>query len=212
MGNYILIVLLTIGGLAGCAKEDSNDQLRERAKIEEEGQNEKVRERARQMESDLADRHFYYNAIEGEFEGTLTVDKENYKIRFTFSRSLPPYSGSRIRELSEIENDLNNLYFHMQVVQWHPDDPASAVGCRVTGIRPNMDEGEFVIASSDCPNLYSVLLSEGGSKPFNDKKQKAIDLSERIKSKALSQIDNLIGYVQPSSVSSKYAFAVKRVN
>lgn len=207
-----VLVLLALLGLAACAEKDGNDRLKEKAKIEEEGQLEKTRERARQMEKDLADRHYYYNAVEGEFEGTLTANNENYKIRFTFARNIPPYTGSRVRELSEVENDLNNLFFHMQVVQWHPDDPASAVGCRVTGIRPNMDEGVFVVASSDCPNLYNVFLSEGGSQSFKNKNQKAIDLSEKIKSKEIEQVDSLIGYVQPSSVSAKYPFSVRRVN
>lgn len=212
MKNLVFITLAMALALTGCAEEDSNSQLKERAKIEEEGQLEKVRERARQMESDLADRHYFYNALEGEYTGTLTVDNENYKIRFTFARSLPPYTGDRIRELSEIESDLNNLFFHMQVVQWHPEDVSSAVGCRVTDIRPNMDEGTFTIASSDCPNLYTVFLSEGGSQSFKGRDQKAIDLASKIKTKAVSQVDNLIGFVQPSSVSAKYAFSVRRTN
>jgi hypothetical protein len=210
-GKVLLAVLLTAVGLVGCAKEDRDDQLRQRARIEEEGQLEKTRERALKMESDLADRHYFYGAIEGEYEGSLTVGADNYKIAFAFNRTIPPYTGDRVRELSEIEYDINTLSIHMKALQWHPDDVDTAVPCKVSGVRPNMDEGQFVVASSECQNIYTVLLSVGGAKSFNDKKQKAIDLAEKIKNREVTEVSNLIGYVQLSTVPGKFPFAVRRV-
>lgn len=211
MKGKIFLAAIALLGLSACAEKDDKNNLKERARLEEEGQQQKVQERARKMEADLADRHYFYNAFEGEYLGSLTVGNQEYRIRFTFARSLPPYTGDRVRELSEIENDLNNLFFHMQVVQWHPADTSTAVGCRVTGIRPNMEEGQVVIASNDCPNLYTVMISEGGAQAFTQKEQKAQGLAARIKNKELSEVTSLIGYVQPSSVSARYAFTVTRV-
>lgn len=211
MKGRILFIALSLLGLSACAEKDDKNNLREKARLEEEGQQQKVQERARRMEEELADRHFFYNAFEGEYLGSLTVGNQEYSVRFTFARSLPQYMGDRVRELSEIENDINNLFFHMQVVQWHPADTSTAVGCRVTGIRPNMEEGQVVIASNDCTNLYTVMISEGGARAFTEKEQKAQNLATRIKNKELSAITNLIGYVQPSSVSARYAFTVRRV-
>jgi len=212
MKTYIFIAFLAVSGLFGCAKEDDEGQLKQRAKLEEEGQQEKIRERAVQMEKDLASRHDFYGALEGEYEGTVAVQNENYKIRFTFARSIPPYTGDRIRELSEIEADLTNLFFHMQVVQWHAEDNSSAVGCRVTGIRPNIEQGQFVVASSECPNLYAVMISEGGSNSFKDKSNKAKNLSKKIRENKIALVPYVIGSVQPSSISDKYAFSAKRVS
>lgn len=202
-------------GLVACAEKDGNDRLKEKAKIEQEQQSDverkKLQERAQKMEVDLANRHYFYNSLEGEFEGSLTVKDETYKIRFVFARSIPPYTGERIRELSEIENDINNLFFHMQVVQWHPADNSSAVGCRVTGIRPNMDLGSFVVASNDCPNLYSLFISNV-KQSLQNRSKIAIDYAERVRRREIKTVDNLVGFVQPSSISTKYPFAVKRIN
>lgn len=211
----VLVLTMALIGLAACAEKDGDGRLREKAQIEQEGQSEverkKIQERALKMEEDLADRHYFYNALEGEYIGTLNVEGEIYKIKFTYARSIPPYTGSRVRELSEIENDLNNLYFHMQVVQWHPDDPSSAVGCRVTGIKPNMDNGNFTVASSECPNLYAVFISNA-QKSMKNRDKTAIEYAMKIKNKEIKKVDNIVGYVQPSSVSAKYAFAAQRTN
>ena len=162
------------------------------------------------METDLSSRHAFYSAIEGEYSGSLTAGEETYNIKFTFARSLPPYEGARVRQLSEIENDLNNLFFHMQIVQWHPSDTASAVGCRVSGIRPNMTDGTLVVASSDCPNLYNLFLSQEGNDGTPDKAAIAKAIAAQIKAGNLTNVEVLTGSVQPSSNADTYSFRVKR--
>lgn len=213
--KYLMLLIALSFGIAACDQKSSTDSTRDRAAAEQEGankvENENLAKKAEAMEKDLAKRHVFYGALEGEYEGTLRVDTEAYKIKFTFARSIPPYTGNRVRQLSEIENDLNNLYFHMQVVQWHPDDNSTAVGCRVTGIKPNMDLGTLTVASSDCPNLYNVFLSEGGNNAFTNKSEKAKAVADKIKNFQLGQISYLIGSVQPSSNATKYSFSVKKL-
>ncbi len=214
--KYFIMLLAISVGLVACDQKGSTDSTKERAAAEQEGankvDNENLAKKAEKMEKDLADRHRFYQSIEGEYEGTLRVDTTSYKIKFTFARSIPAYTGNRVRQLSEIENDLNNLYFHMQVVQWHPDDSSTAVGCRVAGIRPDMDAGTLTVASSDCPNLYSVFLSQGGNNAFTGKAEKAKAVAEKIKNFQLKDVPYLIGSVQPSSNATKYSFSVKKLS
>jgi len=199
---------------AKAEEEARMESAKERAKLEEEASrdvNAKAQaEKASKMEAELVMRHHYYSALEGEFEGTLMADADPYKIKFTLARSLPPYTGSRVRELSEIETDLNNLYFHMQAVQWHPADSASAVGCRFTELRPDFNKGSLVAASSECANLYSVLISEGGAQASTQKETKAKSLARKVNGLQVDTVKFLIGTVQPSSNSTKYSFSVKR--
>ena len=212
--KYIFLLVLAVG-LMACDQKGSKDDTKERATAEGEAERDvhakALAEKAMKMEVDLANRHYFYNSVEGEYEGTLKAGQDSYKIKFALVRSLPPFTGNRVRELSEIENDLNNLYFHMQVVQWHPADEASAVGCRISGIRPNLDDGSLSAAASDCPNLYSVFISEGGAQASTDKATKAKGLAKKISNKQTSEVIYLVGSVQPSSVAMKYSFNVKRV-
>ena len=211
----LLLSLFFIVGLAACDQKSSTDSTKERAAAEQEGaskvENDNLAKKAAAMEQDLAKRHNFYASIAGEYEGSMKVDQDNFKIKFTFARSIPPYTDNRVRQLSEIENDLNNLYFHMQVVQWHPDDQSTAVGCRVTGLKPNMDDGTIAVASTDCPNLYTILLSEGGNAAFTDKVVKAKNVAQKVKNLALQDVPFLIGTVQPSSNAAKYYFRVKKL-
>lgn len=213
MFQKLLLTLLTLG-LFACA-DQSVDKYKERAEAEQEGstkvENEALAEKAKAMERDLTSRHAFYGALEGEYEGSLTVDDEVFKIKLVFARSILPYTENRVRQLSEIENDLNNLYFHMQVVQWHPADPASAVGCRVSGLRPSMNEGTLTVASPDCPNLYSMFLSEGTELIQADALQMAKIIAAKLKKQELVQISHLQGNVQPSSHAAKYKFLVQKL-
>ena len=212
MTNKLMIAGLGILIFSGCAEKDGKDQLKERAQIEQEQQTrverQKVEERAQKMESELAERHYFYSAMEGRFAGTVKINSETYNIRFTFARSIPAYVGARIREVSEIENDLNNLFFYIQIVQWHTDYASSAVGCNVAAVRPNMGGGQLVVASADCPNLYSIRLSSNQS---SSDPQNSTDLALKIKNKDVAKVEYLSGFVQPSSISGEYEFHVQRV-
>ena len=211
----LLLSLFFIVGLAACDQKSSTDSTKERAAAEQEGaskvENDNLAKKAAAMEQDLAKRHNFYASIEGEYEGSMRVDHVTFKIKFTFARGIPPYTDSRVRQLSEIENDLNNLFFYMQVVQWHPDDQPTAVGCRISGLKPNMDDGTIAVASTDCPNLYTIFLSEGGSTAFTDKVTKAKTVAQKVKSLTLKDVPFLLGTVQPSSNAAKYYFSVKKL-
>lgn len=211
-----LLTLLLGLSLIACDKKGSVDSTKERARAEEEANGEVQRkilaEKAKKMEDDLAVRHFFYQAMSGKYEGDLVTNDGNLKIRITLAPSIPPYFGDRVRELSEIESDLNNLYFHAQIVQWHPDSQMSAVGCRITGLKPNIETGLLTIASTDCPNLYLVYIGdESSGKKTIDIEKRAAELAGVIYNEQLNKVPRLIGSVQPSTNASTYTFNAKRV-
>ncbi|HPI39421.1 MAG TPA: hypothetical protein PLJ21_01370 [Pseudobdellovibrionaceae bacterium] len=213
--SLVAIFLIGIAILAGCAQQDER-KFTDRAEAEGRGANkagqEALNEKAHEMEVDLANRQNFYGAIEGQYQGTTQVGDQTYNIKFTFARSVPPFSGQRIRQLSEIEADLNNLSFYIQVVQWHPDDLTSAVGCRVSQIRPDMQKGEMIIASSDCPNLYAVLLNDITSDNLRTARDKSKNLADKISNHEIQNIDSLVGTIQPSANANVFSFSVKKMN
>jgi len=210
--KYVFISIIALG-LMACDKPSSTDTTKERAAAEQEGankvENDNLAKKAEIMESDLASRHLFYNSIEGEYAGSLAVDDEAYNISFTFTRSLPPYQGNRVRQLSEIENDLNNLFFNVQISQWHPSDETAAFICSVSGIRPNMTDGTLVVISTECRNLYNLFLSEGNKAP--NKGLLAKSIASQVKSGNLANVEFLTGTAQLSSSAKTYSFKVKRM-
>lgn len=216
--NYLVRILFSIGvcgGIVACDQKSTTENTKQRATAEEDArkkvENDNLAKKAEQMEKDLAERHYFYSAIEGEYQGTVKVNKDLYSIKLNFTRSIPPYTGDRTRQLSEIENDLNNLFFNIQVVQWHPSDVATAVGCRVSGMKPNMINGSLIVTSSDCPNLYSIYLAEDFERALKDQKNEAKQIAEKLKQHQIQLVPLLTGTIQPSSHASQYSFTVKKM-
>lgn len=211
--KYVFI-LLTALTLIACDKQSSIDGTKDRAAAESEAgnkvDNENQANKATKMEADLALRHQVYTALEGVYQGSLTADSETYSIKMTLTRSIQPFTGDRVRQLSEIEADINNLFFYVQIVQWHPSDPSTAVGCRVSGIRPNISEGTIMIATEACPNLYSVYVTDPKQEASKDRITLAKELAQQVKDGELKQLLNLVGTIQPSSNASVYNFKMAK--
>lgn len=148
--------------LSACDQGD--DRLSEKAKIEAAGQaeaeNEALAARSREMESDLAIRHRFFQGVRGTYEGTFLVADEEWKIRITLIPTIYPYATERARRLEEVASDLIGLSLNAQIVQWTPGTiPTGAVGCHVEGIKPDLIRGEINIVSSDCSNVYLLKLA-----------------------------------------------------
>lgn len=211
---YLLVPFMMV--LTACDQKGSVDSTKLRAQAEQEAgkdvENRNLQEKAQKMETDLADRHYFYKAIEGQYQGTAQFENQTYNIKFNFVRSLPQYLGDRVRQLSEIENDLNNLSFNIQVIQWHPEDTSTAVGCRVVNIRPDMQRGVITITSPDCPNLYTVMLNDLVPDKSSGVSEKAKGMAEKIKNKEIVAVDGLVGTIQPTSNANLFSFSVRRMN
>lgn len=160
--STVLLMGLAGASLTGC--QDENQQLKDRAALEAgessrlqtEAENNNLRQRVSLMEEDLAVRHEFYQSFKGVYSGKVQTDSGEFLIRMTLVPSLPPYRSSRTRTTGEVEYDLTNLNFNVQVVQWKEGLSSAAVGCRVQGIRPDISAREMTIAAQDCPNLYQI--------------------------------------------------------
>lgn len=204
--NPLLVITILSLALVGCG--NGNKRLKEKTRIEgdtlRDVENKNLAEKAERMEKDLTRRHRFYQAIKGTYEGTISTSIGNFNVRVTLTPSLPPVRIDRVRQLEEISSDLNNLMLNTQVVQWDPNSTNSAVGCRVSNVRPNIETGELTISHESCPNLYQMKIADRGS---ND----PIGLAAQILNAYTSDIDSLQGKILPSSNSSVYQFTAFKV-
>lgn len=198
-----LLSLLTVS----CSKGD--ERLKEKARIEgdtlRDVENSNLAQKAESMEKDLARRHLFYQAIKGNYEGTISTNAGTFNIRITLTPSLPPIRVNRVRQLEEISSDLNNLMLNTQVVQWDPNSSISAVGCRVSNVRPDIEKGELAISHESCPNLYLIKIADrGGSTSSNT-------IASWVLSGDMSEVDSLSGQIQPSTNANIFNFTAFKV-
>ncbi len=211
--------------LIACDQKGSADGSRERAAAEQQGardvNNENLTRLAKGMEDDLALRHHFFDAIEGDFSGSLKMEDDFYQININLVRSLPAYMGSRTRQLSEVESDLNGLYFLVRISLSKFNSSLSSVFCHPIAVRPSFSTGVLTVASQDCANFYSLFLSEGplqreqlNSKSFEEnlKNQElgAQGLADKINSKAVHKVNFLRGTLKTPTSSKAYDLSVER--
>jgi hypothetical protein len=164
--------------------------------------------RAQDMEKDLASRQRFYEAVRGVYEGTVTTESGTFQIRLMLVPSLPPYRTERTRTLAEIESDLANLHFNVQVVQWSAGTPLSAVGCRIENVHPDIYRGTIEIASESCPNVYRLKLGgkgEGGPKESEE-------IAQALLAGRQDTAGDIVGQMYPTTTAAVYQLSVSRVS
>lgn len=214
--KHIFIGFSLVLFAAGCSQGD--ERLLEKARLEGgassqaqiQSENENLAKKAKEMEEDLAVRHRFYQAVRGTYEGTLQTEQSAFNIRVTLYPSLAPYRTDRTRALEEIVADLNGLHFNVQVVQWNPTNSLSAVGCRITSVKPDLSAGEINIASENCPNFYALRVSEDVSMGASAEWGRSAVLAQQIRDGHLTRIARIQGQVQPSTNSAVYQFSLTR--
>ncbi|HAR44185.1 MAG TPA: hypothetical protein DCS07_16395 [Bdellovibrionales bacterium] len=217
--------------LSGC---QGNERLVEKAGLEGavaaekqvDAENVNLKRRSSELELDLSRRQRFFQAVAGTYEGSLQTDQGAFNMRVTLVSTIPPFASDRTRMPEEIVSDLNNLSISTQIVQWHPSNSMSATGCRAMGIRPNLTEGELTVASSECPNFYTVKISDepGAGKDEADpenreslkrKWSQEASQSEKIAHAILEGkggvVQHLIGQMKPTTNAEVYYFMLKRV-
>ncbi|MBU6374356.1 MAG: hypothetical protein KGQ59_00005, partial [Bdellovibrionales bacterium] len=158
----------------------------------------------------LEQRHRFYQALKGKYEGSFQSEIGEINFRITFSPSLPPYRTDRVRQLEEISSDLNNLYLNIQVIQWNPSASTSAVGCRISQVRPDLMNGEITIAAESCPNLYRFKIAEASNSSTEDVAIQSRRMSQWISDGRMDRVEAVIGEVQPSTNAAIYSVVATR--
>jgi hypothetical protein len=224
--KFVLGLCLAI--LLGC--DDSQEKLIESTKVQSEidsvnmvtAENANLRKQALAMEQDLASRHRFYQSVKGIYEGPFSTPMGEFRIRLILNPNISPIDFEPFREnrrLEEIVSDLNNLSFNIQVMQWNPKNPMTAVSCLVENIRPDLEVGEVVIASSDCPNLYAFRISDAVDAVDSDVaatvgSDTSRRLSQQIRDGEFDQnefsINILTGTIRPSTYAASFFFKAER--
>jgi hypothetical protein len=210
------------------AQVDNLDLVVQRARAEGRAQaeaeinagNANLAAKAQLMEADLASRHLFYQAVKGTYEGTLPTERGEFRVRITLVPSLPPATYARSRQLEEITSDLNNLYFHAQILQWNPANRLSSVGCRIENIRPDINKGEIAVASSNCPNLYKLRIADPESEravrteenPSPKDPEVSGATAASIRDGKITELAEIRGEVHPTTNASIYTLSVKRIS
>lgn len=204
--------------LMACSKDDG--RLKKKAALEAETtsqsqvrvENANQSAKAEQMEKDLIRRHRFYQAVKGIYEGSISTSFGNFSIRFTLTPSLAPMNHNRVRQLEEIAADLNNLSLNAQILQWDPRNTATAIGCRVSGIKPDIEKGTFAISTESCPNLYQISITERSySGTSSENTSMAKKIAEQILEGDLVDIDSIVGTVQPSTNATIFKFVAIKI-
>lgn len=213
-----ICMLAIFSTLIACSKND--DRLKEKAALESESsttsqirvENDNLATKAEKMEQDLTKRHRFYQAVKGSYEGDIKTNLGTFNIRLTLTPSLSPIPVTRVRQLEEIASDLNGLTLNAQIVQWDPNNANSAVGCRMSGIKPDILKGELAISTESCPNLYLIKITERG---FSSSAVENAEVAARVAKQVLSgdifEVDSISGQVQPSTNASIFKFVAHKV-
>lgn len=203
----IICLLILLVTTISCGNDDK--RLKEKTRMEGEAltgvENANLAAKAAAMEKDLARRHKFYQAIKGDYEGTISTSDGSYKVRITLSPSLAPMKFDRVRQLAEIETDLNNLMMNTMAKQWDPGSSYSPVSCIVSGIRPDIEKGEINIAKEGCSNFYSLKISDRGTNAS------AATIANNILSGYLNSVDTIEGKIQPATNATVYRFTANKV-
>lgn len=214
MNNIIVTGMMVLGmafGLSGCQGDERITQV---SAQERKAQIEVDNKSALEMETDLQIRQRFYQGVAGTFEGMATGESgTNYKIRILLIPSLPPFKPNRIRMREEVASDLSKLFFNAQVILWNPESKIGAVGCLASGISPDLNKGEVIIASPDCPNVYKILIHNQGL--INGKVQGTSFENSAAVAQALmdgneNTVQALYGTIHPKTTSETINFGVER--
>lgn len=214
MKNYFMTIL-TLLLIVSCSK-GGDERLAEKESIKSreqvEAENENQREWAEKMEKDLNQRKHFIQAVEGKFEGDLTVSGIDFNITANMISSIPINFSDRVRTLDEINYELENLTLTVNVKMENPRIPNSGVSCTIEGHRPDIKNGIIKMISDSCKNIFRLSLSDTLKRLSAAQiKRKSKVLAKEVIENRLDQIDILDGIFESSTSTQEYKFKLKRI-
>ena len=218
MKKVCMLILLTVFAV-GCSEQDDS-RLAERTGVEEQARIKAEEERASEMIKDLNKQSLFYEALYGEFEGSIYVGSQRFSIRATFVPRLPLYiSKERTLTVSEVENYLINQSFNIHIVSWDPSNNLTASGCQVEAIKPDLLAGELFISAESCSNMYLMAINDAelnNQKSLKKRYQAAIDgvsssLAEALLQGGDYEVSEIVGQMRPTTNAAVYPFKLVRV-
>lgn len=206
------ILALSLVLLTSACGNQSDDRLKEVSKVQSEADQDVQKARAQELEADLAQRQLYYQALTGEFEGTVKTDGGDFSVRINLVPKVPAYKPSRVRTVEEVTSDLIDLGFKIQVVQWNPLNESTAMGCVFEEIKPNLEEGAIYAIADSCPSFFSLFPSKEDLAAIDpDHKKESRGMSASILKGGTKQVNRLVALSKPSSNPKMFKFDLTRV-
>jgi hypothetical protein len=213
--NKFLILILASQLLISCSKGDK--RLEEKADIQAQRDIQAINinngEIVAKLENDLNKRKQFIRSIEGEFEGKLAVDDTGYLMRIKITPTSPIEETQQNRTIDQVNYELQNLGLNINIKQWNPMVPLSAVTCTVQNYRPDIKQGLINIISEKCKNLYEFYISDNSIDIETSKteiKKESELLATKISSQAITKIDHLLGVFESAVSSKSYRLNLER--
>ena len=208
MKSSKIIGLVGLSILIGaCAKKDGDDRLRERAKIQSEGENKITEEKAKKLNYDLQRRYAFVKGVSDNFEGSFTLGKATYKMYFRLSANMAIVDTGRVKTIEELTSELNALGVNAQV---SITDGYASSGCNYVNIKPDIIGGMIDFFSDECPLRLTVYLSDAANPSHKDLSETSKVLSEKLMNKTQSGVEYLNVNVQ--SVHNPESYSVNVMN
>ena len=213
--DKILLLILASLLTTSCSKGDK--RLEEKADIQAQRDIQAINinnnEIVTKLENDLNKRKQFIRSIEGEFEGKLTVDDTGYLMRIKITPTSPIEETHQNRTIDQVNYELQNLGLNINIKQWNPMVPLSAVTCTVQNYRPDIKQGLINIISEKCKNLYEFYISDNSidieTSKVDIKKDSEL-LAIKISSQSISRIEYLLGVFESAVGSKSYRLSLGR--
>lgn len=195
-----LVTFLLFLSLMGCEENDKppleweilSDKSKSEKAIEIEN------ELAEQMEIELIQKQRFYQKLEGSYEGVISLGQNKHiNLKFVLMPTIPPvvYNLKRIRTREEIQKDLSNLAFNIQVVQNRSWVAFSENGCQLERVEADPTNGVINISSAECPGFYKLRLAE--KDPQSNEDLSALIAKDIQDGKVEGEIPRLYGAFNP---------------
>ena len=215
----LLFLVTTI--ITGCSK-GGDKRLEEKADIQAQRDIQAINDNnnviVEKLENDLNKRKQFIRSIQGEFEGKLTVEGTDYMMRLKITPTIPLEDNDRVRTIEEVNFEIQTLGMNINIKQWNPTVPLSAVTCTVQNYRPDIQKGLINIISENCKNLYEFYISDNTldilSLEVDVLRTEALKESRKLASKvsvqAITKIDFFVGLFESAVSAKSYKLKLER--
>lgn len=213
----IIVLILTLSVVSACNTKNADYKaVQDKTAIETKAERDVNDQRSSELERDLQERYRFYQAVKNTYVGQFKIGNSDYGVKLEMIPSIPLYQFDRVRTIEEVSSDLNTLSLNSQIVIWNLKSELSASGCVFQDTKPNFILGQIVLVNKECPNTFSISFGEdqpvaGQAEPEQTEvKPLAQDISKKVLSGEVGQVDDLYVTMQPTYNAQAQKFILKR--
>lgn len=216
MKRLIIFTILS-ATLAACG--NVNEKNKENADINNkstvEANNADAARKAKAMEADLDLQQRYFQGVAGRYDGEFTFEispgqTTQMHLQLTFIPSLVPYRSSRIRDQSEVLNDLNNLNFKVET-SLSDDSSAGKYGNTFVAIKPDLKTGLINVVATDYPLFFEIKPVLKQSTEDANENSESVEIARQLLAQELDKVNFLNVHMTGLRLSKPYKVTLTRV-